>query len=108
MTENSDFIQIQWTADNLDEAREITKDLIESGWIACASIIPLTESLYMWKDEIESTQEIKIVMKTRAEHYKRVEKHILKKHSYEVPEVLAVPIIAGSERYLDWLMKATK
>ena len=102
-----EFVLIQWTTDNLEEARGISKSLLEKKLIACASIIPLTESLYIWENQIESSQEIKIVMKTRFEHYPKVESFIKKMHSYELPEILATPILEGSKEYLNYMTDVT-
>jgi len=98
-----EFIQIQWTAANLDEARTIVEKLLEENFISCASIIPLVESWYVWEGEVVTDQEIKVVMKTMADQYKNVESLINKYHSYEIPEILSFKIDQGNDSYLKWM-----
>ncbi|MCH9621619.1 MAG: Divalent-cation tolerance protein CutA [Chlamydiia bacterium] len=98
-----DYIQIQWTAANLDEARDIIEFLLEEKLISCASIIPLVESWYVWENEVVCGQEIKVLMKTLSHHYKSVESLIRKKHSYEIAEILSFSIRDGNDKYLKWM-----
>lgn len=98
-----DLIQVQWTANHLDEARDITEGLLDRGLVACVSILPLVESWYIWEDEVECNQEVKVLMKTAARHYNAVDSYIRKKHSNEVPEILMFRIEGGHEPYLKWI-----
>ena len=97
------FIQIQWTAANLDEAREISQALVAKEYIACASIFPLVESWYVWEDEVECAQEVKVLMKTQEKHYEKIEKYIKKKHSYQICEIVSFVVDQGNDKYLRWI-----
>ena len=102
------FIQIQWTAAHLDEAREISQALILKGLVACSSVFPLVESWYVWEGELEQSSEVKVLLKTIDKHYLQIEKFIKKNHSYDVPEILVFQIEKGNEPYLAWISKMTK
>lgn len=97
------MIEVQWTTGNLDEARRICRFLVEKRYVACAQIIPWIESIYMWDNKLETTQESKISMKTTQELFPRVKEYILANHSYEVPEIIILPIEGGHEEYLAWV-----
>ena len=87
---------------NIEEAREISKGLLQEGLIACASIIQPVESWFVWKDQIEEVQEVQLLLKTTLERYAIVEQWIVANHSYEVPEIIALPIEKGFAPYLNW------
>lgn len=102
------FIYVQWTAAHLDEAREISAKLLEKELIACSSIVPLVESWFEWKGELQQESEVKVVMKTIEPHYPAIEKLIVKMHTYEVPEVCSFAVLDGYDKYLGWIEKAVK
>lgn len=86
------------------EARRIARALVNKRLAACVNIIATpVESLYRWKAKIEKAREHSLLIKTTKEHFGAVERTIRELHSYEVPEIIAVPIIAGSRDYLAWL-----
>lgn len=99
----SAFIEIQWTSGSLDEARKVSRFLVQERLVACAQIIPWIESIYQWNNQLETTQETKIVLKTRKEFFERVKEVILKNCKYEVPEILSVPIDQINSSYLAWM-----
>ncbi|MFO8133804.1 MAG: divalent-cation tolerance protein CutA [Thermoplasmatota archaeon] len=84
------------------EARDIARALLDEHLIACANLAAVT-SLYTWKDEVEETEETLLVMKTTREHWPGLRDRILELHSYDVPEVLLLPVGDGSAGYLAWL-----
>ena len=96
------MIEVQWTTGNLDEARRISRFLVEKRYVACAQITPWIESIYMWNNKLETTQESKVSMKTSEELFPKVKEFILANHSYEVPEIIVLPIQGGHEEYLAW------
>lgn len=87
----------------MEEARRIADRLVETRLAACAAITPKVLSIYRWKGAIESSEEWGLTIKTRRDLFEALCVEIRKLHSYEVPEILALPIIAGSEDYLNWL-----
>ena len=98
-----DKIAILVTASSMDEAAKIGRTLVEEGFAACANIVEGVRSIYRWKGEVCDDQECLMVVKTTAPNFDAVEKRVRELHSYEVPEVIAIPIVKGSKPYLDWL-----
>ncbi|MCH9610680.1 MAG: Divalent-cation tolerance protein CutA [Chlamydiales bacterium] len=103
----SEFIQIHWTCGGLDEARQIARELVEMRLVACASVVPWVESIFLWNDQLDTCQESKVIFKTRKELFEKVKEEILSRAKYEVPEILALPIVDGHKEYLEWVDSAT-
>lgn len=97
------FIQVTTTTARHDEAQRIAHTLIDQRLAACVQIVGPIESTYHWKDQVESSEEWQCQAKTRAELFDRVSAVIRSIHPYEVPEIVALPIIACSEAYLTWM-----
>jgi periplasmic divalent cation tolerance protein len=96
------FSVIYITAGNLEEARRIGKKLIEERLAACVNIFPIS-SIYRWKDIIEESNEFGMIVKTKTEKVKEIEKRVKQLHSYEVPCVIEFKIGEGSAEYLKWI-----
>ena len=103
-----EHIQVVTTAASADEARRIATALVEERLAACVQIVGPIESIYRWQGKVETAAEWQCWIKTRRERYDALEATIRRLHSYEVPEILAVPIVAGSEAYLKWLTDETR
>lgn len=103
----SDYIEIHWTSGSLDEARRVCRYLVQNRKVACAQIVPWIESIYMWDNQLETSQESKVVMKTRRDRFEEVKQVILDNAKYEVPEILMFDIAGGNEEYLEWLQEST-
>ena len=103
----SEFIEIHWTSGSLDEARKISRYLVQERYVACAQIVPWIESIYMWNNQLETAQESKIVFKTRLDLYDAIRDIIKKNTSYQVPEITWVSIDGGNEEYLNWIREST-
>jgi periplasmic divalent cation tolerance protein len=103
----SEFIEIHWTSGTLDEARKISRYLAQERLVACAQIIPWVESIYMWNNQLETTQESKVVLKTRAENYDKIKEIIEQNCKYEVPEITYTVIDGGNKMYMNWLQEST-
>ncbi len=93
------------TTSGIDESKMIAEELVKEKLAACVNIVPLIESIYLWKGEIEEDKESLIIAKTREEYIDKIIKRVKEIHSYETPAILAIPIIRGSEDYLDYLDK---
>jgi periplasmic divalent cation tolerance protein len=91
------------TAPDLKTARALAKAALQKKLIACANLVPKIESHYWWKNKIESSAEVLLILKTTKVKLAALEKLILEKHPYDTPEFLVLPLIAGSNKYLDWL-----
>ncbi|NJK27484.1 MAG: divalent-cation tolerance protein CutA [Coleofasciculaceae cyanobacterium SM2_3_26] len=90
------------TAGSQTEAETIAKTLVEAKLAACVSVFPI-RSVYTWKAEIQTDEEWQLLIKTNLEKFPELEQKIQEIHSYEVPEILALPILQGSTAYLQWL-----
>jgi periplasmic divalent cation tolerance protein len=88
-------------------AEALARALVEARLAACVSVGAPVESLYHWRGEIETAQEVPVVIKTAARRYAAVEAEIRARHPYELPEILAVPVIDGFEPYLGWIAAET-
>ena len=97
------FIQVITTTDNMEEAEKISSALVEKKLSACVQIIGPITSTYWWEEKIETSQEYLLFIKTEEGLYREVEEAIKELHSYQVPEIVALPVIAGSEDYLKWI-----
>ena len=86
-----------------ESARQIGTVLVEKQLAACVNISPGIESIYLWKEEIQQEEETLVIMKTTAARFGRLEAALREMHPYEVPEILALPVQAGSEAYLHWV-----
>ncbi|WP_376794048.1 divalent-cation tolerance protein CutA [Thermogemmatispora sp.] len=103
----AEFLEVRTTIDSEEGAREIARQLVEQRLAACVQISGPIQSVYWWQGQIEQAQEWLCSAKTRADLYGAVEQAIRAVHSYEEPEIVAVPLVAGSEGYLRWLAAET-
>jgi periplasmic divalent cation tolerance protein len=85
------------------EAEKIAEALLEENLIACANILGPVSSHFHWKGKIDSSEEFLMILKSRVDLFAVLEQRIRALHSYEVPEILAVPIVEGSKGYFDWM-----
>jgi periplasmic divalent cation tolerance protein len=88
-----------------EEAERIARALVEKRLAACVNVMPAIRSIYRWKDGIEDQQETLLVIKSSRGLFGPLRAQIEKMHSYEVPEVIALPIVAGAEGYLEWMSR---
>jgi periplasmic divalent cation tolerance protein len=91
------------TAGSEQEARLIARALVESRLAACVNIVPGITSIYHWQDRVQEDQEWLLVVKTRRDVLDALIKQVLRLHSYDVPEIIALPLVGGSEAYIRWL-----
>ena len=98
-----EYTMILSTASSKDEAHEIANALVERRMVACVNIIGPIESIYRWKGAVESAHEFLLLMKTQADRFECVRDAIKQMHSYDVPEVIQVPIQNGLPAYLTWI-----
>lgn len=106
---NKSLLQIVLcTCPDLKTANNIATALVEEGLAACVNIQPSMTSVYRWKGKTETASENQMIIKSLVEQYADIEKRIVELHPYELPEIIAVPIIAGLEPYLAWLSSPEK
>lgn len=96
-------VEVVTTTETQEAAQRIARALVESRLAACVQIRGPIESVYRWKGEIETAAEWQCVAKTRRELFAQIEQAITRLHTYEVPEILAVPIVEASRPYAEWL-----
>ena len=97
------YIVIYITAGNGKEAESIAAGLVREGFAACVNIVPKVKSIYKWKGKICKDDEYLLIAKSRKALLKEVIKWVKKHHSYETPEIIALPIVDGSKDYLNWI-----
>ena len=96
-------MQIFTTTRNKKDAEKIADVLVKNKLAACVQILGPIESIYKWKGKIEKSKEWLCLIKTKSEKYKKIEKTIKSLHSYEVPEIIALPIEKGNVKYFKWV-----
>lgn len=99
----TDYIVVLVTAENRDQAEKISQELLAEKLIACANIISPVFSCFLWQGKVKKAEECLVVMKTKRSLFGEISLCVKSMHSYEVPEVIALPIIDGSENYLSWM-----
>jgi periplasmic divalent cation tolerance protein len=101
------FILVTTTTESKEEAKKIARHLVGEKLAACVQISGPITSTYHWKGKLETSEEWLCLIKTRESLYPEMEKAIKSLHSYETPEIVAMPIIKGSKEYLTWLDNET-
>ena len=104
----SDDVAVLVTVGTSDEGHRIAEALVTDRLAACVNVVGPISSTYRWQGEIVHDQELLLVIKTRAALFGAVEARVKQLHSYTTPEVIALPIAAGSAAYLDWLRAETQ
>jgi periplasmic divalent cation tolerance protein len=99
----SDRLVVLSTVGGAEDAERIAERLVEQGLAACVNVLPGVVSIYRWKGRVERDEERLLLIKTRAERFEELRETIVSLHPYEVPEIVALPVIAGHQPYLDWL-----
>ena len=103
---SDDAIVVFMTAANGEEATRLAEMLVGAHLAACVQILPEMESVYRWEGKIERQSEVLLIAKTTRGKFDDLEREVRALHSYDTPEIVAVPIVAGSAPYLEWLSKA--
>jgi len=103
----SSYLQVFCTTDDRDEADTIAEALVGAELAACVQIAGPITSVYRWQGEVERAEEWLLLAKTTPARYEALEAAIIEAHSYDVPEIVAVPIERGSAAYLEWLRTST-
>src|SRR6476620_10258203 len=104
---DDDPIVVLMTAASGEEAARLADMLVGAHLAACVQILPEMESVYRWQGKIERQSEVLLLAKTTRAKFADLEREVRALHSYDTPEIIAVPVVDGSAPYLDWLTKAT-
>jgi periplasmic divalent cation tolerance protein len=105
--DSPEFIVVLTATGSEEEAVRMGKILVDEKLAACANIISGIRSIYFWKDALCDEREWMVVVKTRRSLFRRLKTRILDLHSYELPEVLSLPVLDGHDRYLKWIIDST-
>lgn len=103
-----EHVQVLTTTGSEEEAKRLAALLVERRLAACVQVLGPITSRYRWRGEVEEEREWQCVAKTEMARYAEVEAAIRAAHSYEEPEIVALPILAGSRGYLDWVSESVK
>ena len=102
-----DFIVVLITAGSIEEGERIAGSLIDSHLVACVNVVPSVKSIFFWEGKTDQQSEVLLIAKSRKALLNQIIEHVKKIHSYSVPEVIAIPVIGGSEDYLTWVEETT-
>jgi periplasmic divalent cation tolerance protein len=105
---SSRFLQVQTTTDSRAEAVELARAAVEGRFAACAQVSGPMASTYWWEDTVERAEEWLLTLKLPARGYQALAEFLASRHSYDEPEIVALPIVAGSEAYLSWIEEETR
>ena len=103
----TDALVVLVTTPTAERAAEIARALVEERLAACGNVVPAIRSVYRWEGKIQDDQEALLVLKTTRERFEALRERVLSLHPYQVPEVIALPIEAGSAPYLAWIAAET-
>jgi periplasmic divalent cation tolerance protein len=106
--ESGHYLQVQTTTDSRAEAMELARTAVESRLAACGQVAGPVASTYWWNDEIERAEEWFVFFKLPADRYEALAAFLAERHSYDEPEIVATPIVAGSPPFLGWLTDETR
>ena len=101
----TDKIVVLSTCDSEEVATRLARQLVEQRLAACVNILPGARSIYRWQEKLEEAAEFVLIIKTRRDLVSALAAELTKLHTYEIPEVVALPIVDGAEAYLGWLDK---
>jgi periplasmic divalent cation tolerance protein len=104
----SQFLQVQTTTDSRAEAMELARTAVEARLAACAQVAGPIASTYWWGEGIERAEEWLLMLKLPASGFQALAEFLAEEHSYDEPEIVATPIVAGSESYLSWIAEETQ
>jgi periplasmic divalent cation tolerance protein len=99
----TDKIIVYVTAAKIADAKKIARALVDHRLAACVNLVPQVKSVYRWKERIQTDEEVLLLIKTRRSRFDELRQCVESLHPYEVPEIVAVPIVEGSANYMNWL-----
>jgi periplasmic divalent cation tolerance protein len=104
----ADYLQVKTTTDSRAEAMELARDAVAARLAAVAQVAGPIASTYWWENDLERTEEWLIMLKLPAGRYQQLADFLAQRHSYDEPEIIATPIVAGSPTYLSWIEEETR
>ena len=104
----SDAVVVFCTCGSEAEAVRLANATVEARLAACVNVLPALRSIYRWEENIENAEEVLLIVKTTPDRFSALRDHITALHSYDTPEIIALPVTDGSDRYLAWLRDQTR
>src|SRR5262245_14091381 len=108
MSDTVDALVVLTTLEKQEDGERLATLLVEAALAACVQIMPSMTSIYRWQGAVERANEVLLLIKTTRAAYPRLETTIKENHPYQTPEIIALPVEAGSEEYLSWLAASVK
>jgi periplasmic divalent cation tolerance protein len=102
------YLQVTTTTDSDAEAHRLAELAVESRLAACGQVLSPITSVYWWEGKVENAQEWMVVFKTAANRVEQLIERLRAEHSYDTPEIVALPIVSGNPAYLDWITEETR
>ena len=103
----NEAIVVFCTAPSEEVAEQLARALLEARCVACVNLVPGVRSMYRWQGVVEDTREVQLLIKTQRERFADVKRVIREVHPFDVPEIIALPVVAGSADYLAWIVAET-
>jgi periplasmic divalent cation tolerance protein len=107
-TSGAKFLQVQTMTDSRAEAMELAHEAVQARLAACAQVAGPIASTFWWEDTIERAEEWMVMLKLPAERYAELAEFLIERHSYDEPEIIALPIVTGSAGYLEWIAQEAR
>ncbi len=102
----TDTVVVLVTTPSAEKAAEIARALVEEKLAACGNIVPAIRSIYWWEGKVQDDQEALLILKAPRKRFEELRDRVLALHPYQVPEVIALPIEAGHDAYIDWIVQS--
>jgi periplasmic divalent cation tolerance protein len=106
--DSGEYLQVQTTTDSRAEAMELARAAVEARLAACGQVAGPVASTYWWNDELERAEEWFVFFKLPADRYEALAEFLVERHSYDEPEIVATPFVAGSASFLTWVTDETR
>lgn len=105
---SGDFIVIFITTKDTAQARTVARKLLDDKLAACVNVVSGVQSLFWWEGKVDEAAEVLLVVKSRKKLFAKLQRAVRAAHSYQVPEIIALPIVAGNKEYLNWIKQTTE
>jgi periplasmic divalent cation tolerance protein len=96
------------TCANRNEADKIANELVAQKLVACVNIVDKVNSIFWWQDKVDSANEVLLIAKSKKSLMEKIIRQVKSQHSYQVPEVIALPIISGNKEYINWINESVR
>lgn len=104
----SPYLVVLTTVGSEDDAKALVRALVDGRHVACGTILPGATSVYRWQGSVAEESEVLVVLKTAGDRWETLERAVQRLHPYDVPELVALPVTAGLEAYLEWVSTETR